>query len=79
MALVALLYLAHIQIWMQPMALFRLQMLQEEAIASCVFNIWPQSTTGQNRTNDALKKTESFLSYGVYIINKLQNVHVHSP
>lgn len=60
MALVALFHLSDSQIWMQPMNFFRLQMLQQEAIASCVFNIWPQSTADQNRTNDGLKETEKY-------------------
>lgn len=63
MALVALFHLPDSQIWMQPVEFVRLQVLQQETVASCVFDVRPQSTTDQNRTNNGLKDTESDCYY----------------
>lgn len=56
MALVALLHLSDCQVWMQPVKFFWLQVLQQETVASCVLDVWPQSTADQNRTNNGLKQ-----------------------
>lgn len=58
MALVALFHLTDSQVWMQPVKFFRLQVLQQEAVASSVFDVRPQSTADQNRTNNSLTDTE---------------------
>lgn len=43
---------------MQPVKLIRLQVLQEETVASNVLDVWSQSTADEDRADDGLHETE---------------------
>lgn len=43
---------------MQPVKLIRLQVLQEEAVASNVLDVGSQSTADEDRADDGLQETE---------------------
>lgn len=43
---------------MQPVKLLRLQVLQEESVASDVLDVWPQSTADQDGAYDGLRETQ---------------------
>jgi len=58
MALVALLHLPDRQVRVQPVNLFRLQVLQQEAVARRVLDVRPQATADQNRPDNGLKEAE---------------------
>ena len=68
-ALVALLHLPDRQIWVQPVEFIWLQVLQQEAVASRVFDVRPQPTTDQDRTDDGLKDAES-----AFVFRNIMNI-----
>lgn len=77
MALVALLHLSDGQIRMQPVKLFWLDVLQQETVASYMYDVRAQSTRDQNRTYDGLKETKlkkMFLNI-VYFLSPFQLLH----
>lgn len=43
---------------MQPVKLIRLQVLQEETVASNVLDVWSQSAADEDRADDGLQETE---------------------
>lgn len=57
-ALVTLFHLLHRQVWMQPVKLIRLQVLQEETVASNVLDVRSQSAADEDRADDGLQETE---------------------
>lgn len=58
-ALVTLFHLLDGQVWMQPVKLLRLQVLEEESIASRVLDVWPQSAADQDGAYDGLQETQA--------------------
>lgn len=57
-ALVTLFHLLDRQVWVQPVKLIRLQVLQEEAVASDVLDVRAQSTADEDGADDGLQGTE---------------------
>lgn len=56
--LVTLFHLLDRQVWVQPVKLIRLQVLQEEAVASDVLDVRAQSTADEDGADDGLRGTE---------------------
>ena len=57
-ALVTLFHLLNGQVGMQPVKLLRLEVLQEESVASHVFDVRPQATADQDGAYDGLQETQ---------------------